>query len=112
MATKLRFHLDEHISHVIAQALQQRGVDVTTTVEAGLRTLSDEAQIEYIRREQRVFVTSDAGFLARSAEGQPHCGIVYYPPNTRSIGQVITYLMLMYEILTPEEMMGRVEYLP
>ena len=111
MASKLRFHLDEHISHAIAQALQQRGVDVTTTVEAGLRTLNDEAQMEYIRHEQRVFVTSDAGFLARSAEGQPHYGIVYYPPNTRSIGQVVTYLMLMYEILTPEEMIGRVEYL-
>ncbi|MBN1995089.1 MAG: DUF5615 family PIN-like protein, partial [Anaerolineae bacterium] len=81
MASKLRFHLDEHISHAIAQALRQRGVDVTTTAEAGLRTLSDEAQMEYARREQRVFVTSDAGFLSRSAQGQSHYGIVYYPPN-------------------------------
>ena len=112
MAPRLRFHLDEHISHAIAQALRQRGVDVTTTTEAGLRTLSDEAQMEYVQREQRVFVTSDAGFLGRSAEGQPHCGIVYYPPNTRSIGQVVTYLILMYEILTPEEMVSQVEYLP
>jgi hypothetical protein len=112
VASKLRFHLDEHISHAVAKALRQRGVDVTTTVEAGLRTLSDKAQMAYIQQEHRVFVTSDAGFLARSAEGQPHYGIVYYPPHTRSIGQVVTYLMLMYEIFTPEEMMDQVEYLP
>jgi predicted nuclease of predicted toxin-antitoxin system len=111
VARKIHFHLDEHISHAIAKGLRQRGVDVTTTVEAGLRTLNDEAQMDYIRREQRVLVTNDAGFLARSAEGQPHFGIVYYPSNTRSIGQVVTFLMLMYEILTPEEMVNRVEYL-
>lgn len=111
MADKIRFHLDEHISHAIARGLKQRGIDVTTTVSARLRTLSDEAQMEYIRQEKRVFVTNDAGFLARSAQGEIHFGIVYYPPGSRSIGEVITFLVLMFEILTADEMGGRVEYL-
>ena len=111
MADKIRFHLDEHISHAIARGLKQRGIDVTTTVSAGLRTLSDEVQMEYIRQEKRVFVTNDAGFLARSSQGETHFGVVYYPPGSRSIGEVITFLVLMFEILTPDEMGGRVEYL-
>ncbi len=111
MANKIRFHLDEHIHHAIAKGLRQRGIDVTTTVEADLRTLSDEAQMAHIRREERVLVTNDAGFLSRSAQNENHFGIVYYPPGSRSIGDVVTFLVLVHEIMTPEEMIDRVEYL-
>jgi hypothetical protein len=111
VADKIRFHLDEHIDHAIAKGVRQRGIDVTTTVEAELRTLNDDAQMDYICQEQRVFVTNDAGFLVRNAQGQEHFGLVYYPSGSRSIGEVVTFLVLIYELLTPEEMVGRVEYL-
>jgi predicted nuclease of predicted toxin-antitoxin system len=111
VADKLRFHLDEHILHAIAKGLRQRGIEVTTTVEAGLRTLSDDSQMAYIRREQRVFVTSDAGFLARHARGEEHFGIVYFPTASRSIGDIITFMVLLHEILSPPEMINRIEYL-
>jgi hypothetical protein len=91
--------------------LRQRGIDVTTTVESGLRTMDDDAQLAYLRRERCVFVTNDVGFLVRSAEGQRHFGIVYYAPNSRSIGEVITFLTLVYEILTPEEVINQAMYL-
>ena len=32
----IRFHLDENVSNAIADGLRQRGIDVTTTSEAGL----------------------------------------------------------------------------
>lgn len=111
MADKIRFHLDEHIPNAIARGLRQRGIDVTTTVEAGLRTLSDDSQMAYICREQRVFVTSDAGFLARNARGEEHFGFVYFPTASRSIGDIVTFLVLLHEILSPDEMINRVEYL-
>ena len=38
MADRIRFHLDEHVDPAIATALRRAGIDVTTTVEAGLRT--------------------------------------------------------------------------
>ena len=41
MARTMRFHLDEHVPHAIAEGLRRRGIDVTTTVEAGLRGTSD-----------------------------------------------------------------------
>lgn len=40
-----------------------------------------------------------------------HSGIVYYQPGTRSIGEIIRAVILIYEVLTPEEMYGSVEYI-
>jgi uncharacterized protein with PIN domain len=111
VADKIRFHLDEHIGHAIAMGLRRRGIDVTTTVDAGLRTEDDDTQMAFIRQEQRIFVTCDAGFLARSSAGEEHFGIVYYPPNARSIGEVVNFLTLVYEVLTPEEMVNQIVYL-
>jgi hypothetical protein len=39
MADRIRFHLDEHVDPAIAAALHRAGIDVTTTVEAGLRII-------------------------------------------------------------------------
>lgn len=63
MTDRIRFHLDEHLDPDIARALRRYGIDVTTTVEAGLRTQSDFAQLDFATREQRVLVTHDADFL-------------------------------------------------
>jgi hypothetical protein len=65
----------------------------------------------FLRQEQRLFVTNDTGFLVRHVQGESHFGIAYYPPNSRSIGEVVTFLMLAYEILTPAEMVNQVIYL-
>ncbi len=52
----------------IAKALRQRGVDVTTTVEAGLRQKDDLAQLNFAKQEDRVVVTQDADFLRHHAQ--------------------------------------------
>ena len=44
MSERIRFHLDENVDPDIAIALRRHGVDVTTTVEAGLRMSDDETQ--------------------------------------------------------------------
>lgn len=36
MARTIQFHLDEHMDKAIAIGLRRRGIDVTTTPEAGL----------------------------------------------------------------------------
>lgn len=40
MPRTIRFHLDENCSHAIAAGLRRRGIDVTTTPEAGLLNAS------------------------------------------------------------------------
>ena len=103
----IRFHLDEHIPHVVARALQRRDIDVSTTVSAGIRTASDITQWNYAQREHRVLVTQDEDFLRLSVTHTDHAGIVYCMPGTCSIGHMVEALVLIYEVYTPEEMVGR-----
>ncbi|HSK78328.1 MAG TPA: DUF5615 family PIN-like protein [Thermoanaerobaculia bacterium] len=111
MADRVRFHLDEHVDPAIALALRRHGVDVTTTIEAGLRTHDDAAHLEFARASRRVIVTHDADFLRLASGTADHWGIAYCHRTARSVGEVIRGLVLMYEVLTLEEMRGRVEFL-
>jgi predicted nuclease of predicted toxin-antitoxin system len=111
MAGRIRFHLDEQVDVAVARSLRRYGVDVTTTIEAGLRTASDEEQLAYARREQRVLVTHDADFLRLAAVGSEHAGIAFCPRTGRSVGEIIRSLLLIHEVLRPEEIRGRVEFL-
>ncbi len=111
MSEQIRFHLDEHVDPDIARALRQHGIDVSTTVEAGLRTASDPDQLAFAQREGRVLVTHDADFLRFAAQGLDHPGIAYCHKSARSLGDIIRSLILIHEVLTPEEMAGRVQYL-
>ncbi len=111
MKDKIRFHLDEQVNPEIASQLQRLGIDVTTTVEVGLRTSSDQYQLDFIRQEKRIIFTHDKDFLIIASRTSNHPGIVYCKQRTRSLGEIIEGLVLIYEIYTPEEMVGLVEYL-
>jgi len=111
MANRLQFHLDEHIPVAVAEGLRRRGVNVTTTVEEGLLSSTDRDQLEYARAEGRILVTHDADFLRLHRQGEPHAGIVYGHSGDHSVGEVIRFLLLLDEMLLPEEMVGRVEFL-
>jgi predicted nuclease of predicted toxin-antitoxin system len=108
---EIRFHLDESCNPAIARVLRGRGIDVTTSAEAGLLRASDEAQLKFALSENRVLVTHDADFLRLNAANVPHAGIAYCHPESRSIGKIIRQLVLIWEILEPEEVSGRVEWL-
>ena len=111
MPRTIRFHLDENCDPRIAAWLALHGVDVTTTPEAGLLHASDEAQLAYAVAQARVIVTQDTDFLRIAAEGQETAGVVFYPDQERSVGQVIRDLHLIWEVYEPDEMRCRVEFL-
>lgn len=72
----IRFHLDEHMPRALARALQAKGIDVTTTPEAGLLESEDEEQLAYSMRERRVVVTMIQTFFVwlvpcRITQGSP-----------------------------------------
>jgi len=110
MADRIRFHLNEHVDPAIAAALQRAGIEVTTTIQAGLRTQNDEAHLRFARAEGRVIVTRDQDFLRFAGATLDHAGIVFYTAN-QSIREIIEGLILVYEVMLPDEMVGRVEYL-
>jgi predicted nuclease of predicted toxin-antitoxin system len=111
MPRTIRFHLDEHVPHAVADGLRRLGIDVTTTTDAGLLGATDVQQIAYGIGEGRVTFTEDDDLLVLSAAGVEHAGIGYCHQNTRSIGQIIRALELIWEIYEPDEMTNRVEFL-
>jgi predicted nuclease of predicted toxin-antitoxin system len=111
MPRTIRLHLDENCHRAIADGLRRRGVDVTTTPEAGLLSATDEEQVGYCLREERVLFTQDRDFLRLHAAGVAHAGIAYCDKDTRSIGKIVQGLVVIWEVLESDEMTGRVEYL-
>lgn len=105
------FHLDEHISSALANALRHRGIDVTTTTEAGLVGAADQDHLTFATAARRVIVTQDIDFLRLHAAGAPHAGIAYCHPQSRSVGEMLRRLLLIHGTLSPEDMKNRVEYL-
>ena len=107
----IRYHLDESVRSAVAQGLRSHGVDVTTTVDAGLSGATDEEQLSYARAQQRVLVTHDDDFMALAARGGEHAGICYCHQQKHSIGNLLQILLVVHECCTPEEMCGHVEFL-
>ena len=74
MPRTIRFHLDENCPAAIAEGLRRRGIDITTTPDAGLLTASDEEQTAYALAEGRVIFTLDKDFLRMNA--REHCASI------------------------------------
>jgi uncharacterized protein DUF5615 len=111
VASSLKFHLDESVDHAIARGLSQRGIDATTSTQAGLIGASDEAQLEHAIAAHRVLVTHDRGFLRLASLRPAHMGIAYCPPRRQAIGRIILRLVHLWRTTTAEAMQGRIEYL-
>ena len=111
MSERLRFHLDENVDPDIALALRRQGIEVTTTVELRMAGQPDEVQLAYVQEQKRVIVTHDTDFLRLASQNIEHNGIAFCKKGSRTMGEIIRSLTLIYEVLTPEEMKGIVEYL-
>ena len=107
----IRFHFDEHISARIAAGLRRRHIDVTTAADAGMAGADDVAHLEFAASSGRVLVTHDADFLRLHARGAAHAGIAYCCQGAAPIGELLRSLVLVHDLLSPEEMAGRVEFL-
>jgi len=111
MPRTIRFHLDEHVAPDVADGLRRRSIGVTTTVDAGLLGVPDTTHIAFAVAERRVIFTNDDDFLRLHDQGIPHPGIVYCHQQTRSVGEIIRALELIWEILDSDEMANRVEFI-
>ena len=110
MAERIRFYLDEHVHPAVAAGLRRRDVDVITTREAGLLSADDKTQLARALVETRVVFTQDEDFLRLHAERLSHSGIAFAPQHT-PVGEIVRGLMLLYDLLNPDEMLNRVEFL-
>jgi predicted nuclease of predicted toxin-antitoxin system len=108
---RIRFHLDENVAAALAVALRLRNIDVTTTNDARLAGASDHAQLSFATTSARVIVTQDDDLLRLHAEGVNHAGIVFCLSKNRKIGELVRGLALIHNVLLPDEMHSRVEYI-
>src|SRR5215208_1274732 len=101
--------MDEHVPRAVTEGLRRRGVEVLTAQDAGMMTAEDEQHVVLALGEGRVIFTQDADFLRLHAAGRPHAGIVYAPQGT-AVGTIVRSLMLVFDVLTPEDMPSHVEF--
>ena len=111
MPRAIRFHLDEHVAHAVAEGLRRLGIDVTTTTDAILLGADDIEQIAYGVADRRVVFTEDDDFLVLAAQRVSNSGLAYCKQNTRSIGHIIRTLELLWEVYEPDEMTNRIEFI-
>ncbi len=111
MPRTIRFHLDEHVAHAVADGLRRLGIDVTTSMDANLLGASDAEQIAYGLAEGRVIFSQDDDLLALAAAGVQHAGLAYCHQTARSVGQIIRGLELIWEVYEPDEMKNRIEFI-
>lgn len=109
--SRIRFRLDEHIPHAVAHQLRRSGLDVETADDADAVGWPDEDVLAACLEDGRVVVTFDRHYLRFDAAGVRHAGIVYAPQNSRSIGEVVEFLLLLVDVYTPADMVGRLEYM-
>lgn len=102
--------MDEHVPPAVSQGLRRRGVDVLTTQEAGLISVSDEEHLKFASETGRIILTQDADFLRLHAAGFSHKGIIYAPQQT-SISTIVRGLMFIFDLLSAENMINHVEFL-
>jgi predicted nuclease of predicted toxin-antitoxin system len=107
----IRFHLDEHISPIVADILRRYGIDATTTQEARLLSQPDDDQLSWALTEQRALVTCDAGFTNPAIVAKAKSGICFCPLHKYSTGQIAEALRIVAGCLTEQEMQNRLEYL-
>src|SRR5262245_53021600 len=97
-ANPIRIHLDESCHPGLAKALRLRGIDVSTSQEAGLLGAIDPDQLAHAHAEGRVLVTFDADFVALHSSNLEHSGICFCRPGKRSIGGIADAIALFWEV--------------
>ena len=87
----------------LVRALRLRGVDVMTSLDAGLANSTDEEQLEYAARDERTlysFNVSDFMALHTSwlAAGKHHAGIILGQQQRYSVGEQMRRLVRLTQM--------------
>ena len=106
----IKFYADEHIHPAIVNALRKRGVDILAAQEAGMLGVSDDEHLRFSSSQGRSIITQDSDFLRLHQKEVKHSGILYTHQKT-PLSEIIQGLILVYQVLTEEDMQNHVEFL-
>ena len=108
--------MDHHVPAAITAELRRRGIDVLTAQEDGSDQLDDDLLLERAGQLDRVLFSQDRDLLRianeRLGSGRDFNGLVYAHQLSITIGQAIHDLELLAQVLDPQDIRNRIEFLP
>ena len=108
--------MDVHVRRAITNALRLRNVDVLTAQEDHSARLLDPALLDRANVLGRVLFSQDDDLLREAAtrqrDGRPFAGVIYAHQLYVPVGRCIEDLALLALAEEPENMRGRVVFLP
>lgn len=109
-------YMDHNVPRAITAGLQRRGIDVLSAYEDGAHELGDAALLNRAQELGRVLFTRDDDLLReatrRQREGRSFGGVIYAHQREVSIGRCTLDLHVIAEASEPEELQGRIIFLP
>ena len=109
-------YMDVHIPWAITNGLRLRGVDVITAQDDGSGRLNDQKLLDRATQLGRILYSQDDDLLVeahlRLVNQVRFCGVVYSHQLRSPIGSCIDDLELISKNLEPEDIIGRIEFIP
>jgi uncharacterized protein DUF5615 len=113
----VRLYLDEDsMREALVQALQARGIDVITALDAAMTGHRDADHLEYAASQGRVLVTRNVGDFLQPhrgylVAGRKHAGIIVVQQRRYSVGAEMRAILRLIAARPAEDMVGAVEFL-
>lgn len=106
-------YTDEDIANLVATLLRTRGLDVLTTIDAGMIGLSDAEQLAYATSDDRCLLTHNRVDYERlhldyMQMKKTHSGIIVTPQN--SAYEVAKRVGILLNALTADEIFNQLLY--
>lgn len=112
----LRLYIDVHVKAAITAGVRRRGINVVTAQEDSSQRLEDAALLARATVLGRVLFSQDDDLLAiakaHQSEERRFVGLIYGHQLAATIGKYVLDLDLVCQVLEPEDMVNRIEYLP
>jgi hypothetical protein len=113
----LCLYLDEDsMDEALVLALRARGVDVLTTMEAGMLARLDEDNLDFATSQGRVLYSYNVAHFyhihtAWLTGGRSHAGLILCQQQQYSVGEQLRRLLKLIAARSAEDMIDRVEFL-